>query len=172
MDEEDLLKQLKKRAEAAYICVDDPKTAHDFADNAVEFIEAGAADVARVHILRGLEIAEHSTDFVRLATVACKTAQNMGLEDKVLGRKIFEQAVEKADGFWELRYVADEITRKDNLADTEWAIALYTRAEEMAENADEFDSLANAILKEPIADKAWAARISKKGMNTEGTEDA
>ncbi len=145
---------------------DEPQSAWDFSNKAQELIAEGNSDAAREYIEQGISIAEDSSDLVTLATVACSSDEDAGLADKDWGRQIFEQAEGKADGFWDIKNIAEEVSRENHLDDKKWATNLFKQLENDAENADQLLDIADSV-ENSLEDNGWVLSLYKKSEAAE-----
>jgi len=139
----------------------DLESAWDFSNKAKELIAKGDLEAAREYIEQGISIAEDSSDLVTLAEVACSSDDDEGLADKEWARQLYEQAEGKADGFWDIKNIAEEISQENLLGDKKWATNLFKQLEKDAENADQLLDIADSV-ENSLGDSEWVLSLYKK----------
>ena len=72
----------------------------------------------------------------------------------------FKQEEKESDDSSGYMYLAEEVAEA---GDKEWALKLYKKAEELAENKDDYESLAESVVDDDyLGDKKWARDLYKK----------
>ena len=72
----------------------------------------------------------------------------------------FKQEEKESDDSSGYMYLAEEVAEA---GDKEWALKLYKKAEELAENKDDYESLAESVVDDDnVGDKEWALKLYKK----------
>ena len=144
----------------------DLESVWDFSNKAKELIAEGDSEAAREYIVQGISIAEDSSDLVTLAEVACSSDDDEGLADKEWGRQLFEQAEGKADGLWDIKNIAEEVSQENLLDDKKWATNLLKQLEKDAENADQLLDIADSV-GSSLEDNEWVLSLYKKAEAAE-----
>ena len=86
--------------------------------------------------------------------------------DQEWARKIYQQALDKAEDFREFMQIARSVVQEDGLSDQEWARKIYQQALDKAEGSRDFREIASSVAQEDdLNDKEWARKTYQQALD-------